>query len=164
MSKLSITIDGQAFEVEIGSLYPGDDQVTVQVNGEPVVVTLSSPSDPSQIEWALIDQRPYELRIDSDLRWIQSAHGHHEVQIRDGEVSVARPVSTDGRIKAPIPGVVLHTLVEEGQLVTPGQPIIVLEAMKMENEITAPRAGTLQQILVSPGQIVKLNEVLAEIQ
>jgi biotin carboxyl carrier protein len=44
-----------------------------------------------------------------------------------------------------------------------GQPLLVLEAMKMENEIHAPRSGTIEQMLVGAGQCVMLHEVLAEI-
>jgi biotin carboxyl carrier protein len=76
---------------------------------------------------------------------------------------VARPASTDARIKAPIPGVIVRLLVEVGQEVAADQPVLVLEAMKMENEIRAARAGTVASMHVQPGQSVKLHELLAEI-
>ena len=54
-------------------------------------------------------------------------------------------------------------LVCVGQAVETGQPLLVLEAMKMENQICAPRAGTVEHLNVEIGQSVALNAVLAEI-
>ena len=76
---------------------------------------------------------------------------------------MARPASTDARIKAPIPGIVVRLLVEVGQEVMADQPVLVLEAMKMENEIRAARSGRVASLHAQPGQSVKLHELLAEI-
>lgn len=54
--------------------------------------------------------------------------------------------------------------VEPGQLVELGQPLLVLEAMKMENEIRSPLAGTVRQLVVKPGQTVTLSELMLEIE
>jgi biotin carboxyl carrier protein len=56
---------------------------------------------------------------------------------------------------------VVAILVEVGAEVTVGQGLLVIEAMKMENEIAASRAGTVQEIRVSPGQAVEAGEILA---
>lgn len=163
MSKLLVTIDGTEFEVEVAGP-PGDDGfVALTVNGEPLRVALSSLAAPEAIEWAVVDTRPQELLVDHDLRWIQSAQGRHSVHVRDLEAAVPRPVSGDGRLKAPIPGLIRRILVEPGQQVEAGQPVLVLEAMKMENEIVAPRAGTIASLSVRPGQTVTLHELMAEI-
>jgi biotin carboxyl carrier protein len=124
---------------------------------------VSSLAAPERIEWAMVDTRPYELLVDHDLRWIQSAQGRHSVQVRDLEASVARPVSGDGRLKAPIPGIIARVLIELGQTVEAGQPVLVLEAMKMENEVVAPRSGTVISLSARPGQTVILHQLLAEI-
>ncbi|NTW03838.1 MAG: acetyl-CoA carboxylase biotin carboxyl carrier protein subunit, partial [Oscillochloris sp.] len=87
----------------------------------------------------------------------------HMLHVRDMEASVSRPASADTRIKAPIPGVIVRLLVEVGQEVEADQPVLMLEAMKMENEIRAARAGRVASLNVQPGQSVKLHEVLAEI-
>ena len=58
---------------------------------------------------------------------------------------------------------IARVLVSETDCVEAGQPLLVLEAMKMENEIRAPRSGIVSQLNVKPGQIVTLHEVLAEI-
>ncbi len=163
MSKLQVTIDGHDFVVEVSGLQPHGEPLTVTVDGEPVRVSLSSLASPDAIEWAVVGNRPYELHVDHDLRWIDAPQGRHAVQVRDLEAAVTRPTSGDGRIKAPIPGLVARVLVETGQTVEVGQPVLVLEAMKMENEIPAPRSGTVSTLNVSPGKIVTLHELLMEI-
>lgn len=163
MSKLLVSIDGTEFEVEVSGPPGADGFVAVTVNGEPLRVAVSSLAAPEAIEWAVVDTRPHELLVDHDLRWIQSARGRHSVQVRDREAAVARPVSGDGRIKAPIPGIIRRILVEQGQQVEAGQAVLVLEAMKMENEIVASRAGTVTSVSVRPGQTVTLHEPMVEI-
>ena len=57
-------------------------------------------------------------------------------------------------VKAPMPGTILKVNVQNGQAVKEGDVLVVLEAMKMENEIMAPKAGTITQVLVSKGSSV----------
>ena len=64
-------------------------------------------------------------------------------------------------VRAVMPGKVVAILVEVGTTVERGQGLLVIEAMKMENEITAPRAGTLTELRVVPGQAVDAGEILA---
>lgn len=63
-------------------------------------------------------------------------------------------------IVAPLPGVVLNILVKPGEKVTPGQTVLILEAMKMENEINSPVAGTVASILVNTNQNINTNDLL----
>jgi biotin carboxyl carrier protein len=84
--------------------------------------------------------------------------------VRDRETHSVRPASGDGRVKAPIPGLITRLHVENGQFVEAGQSVLVLEAMKMENDIRAPKDGMIRQIHIKPGQTVVLNEVLVEIE
>lgn len=63
-------------------------------------------------------------------------------------------------VKAPMPGNILKVNVTAGQKVTEGQVLVVLEAMKMENEIMAPKAGTVTQVLVSKGSTVDTDAPL----
>ena len=65
--------------------------------------------------------------------------------------------------KAPIPGLIARVLVEKGQQVSADDALIVLEAMKMENEIRAPRSGVVTSIQVKPGDSVVRNTVLVEV-
>ncbi|MCQ2476637.1 MAG: acetyl-CoA carboxylase biotin carboxyl carrier protein subunit [Clostridia bacterium] len=74
----------------------------------------------------------------------------------------APAVSGDGTpVKAPMPGTILSVSAAAGQQVKSGQVIMILEAMKMENEIIAPCDGTVKQILVQKGSTVETDSVLA---
>jgi biotin carboxyl carrier protein len=68
--------------------------------------------------------------------------------------------SAASELRAPMPGLVLSVLVEAGQTVAPGDGLVVLEAMKMENELRATAAGTVQAVHVSPGAAVGKSALL----
>ena len=63
-------------------------------------------------------------------------------------------------IKAPMPGMVFKILVEEGQEIKKGDPLIILEAMKMENVLKSPTDGTIKKIAVKTGIAVEKNQIL----
>jgi biotin carboxyl carrier protein len=67
-------------------------------------------------------------------------------------------------IVAPMPGRVVRVLAAAGDDVEARQPVIVVEAMKMENELRAPRAGRIKEIVVTPGTSVEAGRVLAVIE
>jgi acetyl-CoA/propionyl-CoA carboxylase, biotin carboxylase, biotin carboxyl carrier protein len=69
-----------------------------------------------------------------------------------------------GELVAPMQGTILKVLVSEGQQVEAGDPVIVLEAMKMETTISAPRAGTITSIKVVPGGTARAGEPLATVE
>ena len=164
MSKFTVTIEGYTYEIELGLILPGESRIVVDVDGEPVEVLLtgSEPNTEDQVRM-FVDERPYEVSFDQDRRWIRSKWGIHPVEVEDLESAQIRPVTGDGRVKAPIPGQISQVLVEVGSEVVVGQPLLILEAMKMENEIRAPRAGTIETINFQAGQVVALNQVLVEI-
>jgi acetyl-CoA/propionyl-CoA/long-chain acyl-CoA carboxylase, biotin carboxylase, biotin carboxyl carrier protein len=68
-----------------------------------------------------------------------------------------------GHVTVPMQGTIVKVLVEVGQTVEAGEPVVVLEAMKMENQIAAERAGTVKEIKVSPGDTVGGGDVVAVI-
>jgi len=130
------------------------------------------------------------LGLQNDVRSLRIDGAHHEVSVRrSGEdyvvtsrqgtatVSVTDPLThlaqqTRGggrgrrheRVSAYMPGRVVAVLVQEGDSVTAGQGIVVLEAMKMENEIRAEHEGTVRQVFVQPGQAVDTGEPLFELE
>jgi biotin carboxyl carrier protein len=66
-------------------------------------------------------------------------------------------------VRAAMPGKVVAVLIQKGATVERGQGLLVIEAMKMENEIAAPRSGTVTELRVSPGQAVEAGELLARV-
>lgn len=76
-------------------------------------------------------------------------------------VAPSPPASATGlQVNSPMAGNVFKVLVQPGQQVKQGEAIIILEAMKMENEIIAPEDGTISEILVKEGQAVESDDVL----
>lgn len=74
------------------------------------------------------------------------------------------PQAAPGGLTAPMPGTVLKVLVKVGDKVEHGQPLLVLEAMKMENNINAASAGVVAAIAVNPGQSVDTGQLLLTIE
>ena len=72
----------------------------------------------------------------------------------------AAPAGAGEPVKAPMPGNILDVRVSAGQTVRAGDILLILEAMKMENEIVAPKDGTLTSVCVSRGQVVETGAVL----
>jgi biotin carboxyl carrier protein len=70
----------------------------------------------------------------------------------------------DGRVTAPMPGRVVRVLVAVGDKVTARQPVVVMEAMKMENELRAGKDGSVTQVLVQEGMAVDTGAVLVIVQ
>jgi biotin carboxyl carrier protein len=81
-------------------------------------------------------------------------------------VAAAAPVATVAgeKIAAPMPGTILHIKKNAGEAVKKGEPVMILEAMKMENEIIAPRDGVIAQIVAAKGASVNTGDVLAVLQ
>ncbi len=163
MQNLAVTIDGKTFQVEITAKDHLRDEWTVHVDGEPLHVHLAEGAAVQAPDCLIIGDRPYEIQLDHDLKWVRSQGRRFNVQVDDLDAVVTRPTSRDGRIKAPIPGLVTQIFVEPGQHVEVGDTVLTLEAMKMENHILAPFGGIVSSLHVNPGQGVLLREVLAEI-
>ena len=68
------------------------------------------------------------------------------------------------KVNSPMPGTILNVLVKAGDTVTEGQNLMVLEAMKMENEILSPKAGKVAQVAVTKGSTVATGDLLAVIE
>jgi biotin carboxyl carrier protein len=70
---------------------------------------------------------------------------------------------TSGSLRSPLPGLIIELKVRQGEAVQAGQPVVIMEAMKMENVIPAPHNGTVKKIFVAAGDSVGEGEVLVEI-
>lgn len=164
MDKISVKIDDRTYEIELIGHPLYDSDLTVVVDGEKLTVTIPDrDAAGDQLDWIVVGNRPYEIFFDPDLRWVKVRNRLHRLEVRDASARFVRPVSADGRVKAPIPGLVRRVMVKPGDRVEAGQALLVLEAMKMENEICATRSGTVQAVNVTLGQGVSLHEILAEI-
>jgi biotin carboxyl carrier protein len=165
MSRLTVTVEGYSFEIELTLPPHSQDAFDVQVNDE--VLQVIAPDLDAALEpmaWFIVNNRSYEVSVDPEFRWLRSRWGLAALEVHDLELPVERLQPGNGRIKAPIPGQVSQVMVAEGEQVQAGQPLLVLEAMKMENEIRAPLAGRVKALNAAAGQRVALHEVLVEIE
>ena len=161
MAKLAVTIDDYTYDVELTLAPQCGDGCFITIDGKRMPLIIPDLGKPqAEIEWLIIDGRPYELTVEENLQWIKAFSGLHRVKIHDHEAAVVPPRSSDGRVKAPIPGLITRILVNEGDRVKLDQPLLVLEAMKMENEIRAPLDGRIESVAVMNGQTVAQNDLL----
>ena len=119
----------------------------------------------------LIDGRSYEIKREqtaSDLHmWVGSTR--FAVELRDPRSLRSRRASGGDekgpkKLVAPMPGRIVRVLVAEKAEVEAGQGVVVVEAMKMQNEIKSPKKGTVQKILAAPGALVNSGDVLAIVE
>jgi acetyl/propionyl-CoA carboxylase alpha subunit len=94
----------------------------------------------------------YEIRVEEQTRWIIRTHGGTEGTARGQTLS------------APLPGRITHVAVRPGDAVRAGDTLVVIEAMKMENEFRATAPGTVAEVRVQPGQAVNPGDVLVVVQ
>lgn len=165
MKIIAISIGEKTFQVELSDLIIPGQQLQVSVDGQTIPVVIPTNwFEGDEMEWLIINNQPYEVKIDREMHWIQSEFGTFRIEVRDRETNSVHLRSNDGRVKAPIPGLIRRVFVDLGETVEIGEPLVVLEAMKMENEIRAPLSGKVRQINIKLGQSVAQDEVLLEIE
>ena len=164
--KYTVVLDGQAVEVEIDG-----DRVTVA--GQVYAASLGAiPGTP--LRQLLLDGRPSTLAIESlgRGRWALTPGGERwEVEVLDERArhiqslsgSTDRPAASQV-LKAPMPGLVLRVHVAVGQRVVAGARLVVLEAMKMENELKSAASSIIKAVRVQPGEAVEKGQVLVEFE
>jgi biotin carboxyl carrier protein len=149
------------YEIEI-------DQGRVLINGEPVEVDLTQVGSP-ELYSILFGGRSYDVLVQSERSNYTVAFRGEQfvVQIEDERTRKLNqgrraPALPQGElpIRAPISGLIVKVLVEPGDSVEDGQPLVILEAMKMENEIRSLRAGVVKSVAVTAGKRVEQNEPL----
>ncbi len=103
------------------------------------------------------DGSTYEIEI-AGQRFEVHVEDEHERAIK-GSIESGREMS-QASVRAPMPGLVLDVPLQVGASVARGQTVVVLEAMKMENDLSSPISGTIQEVRVSQGQTVNQGDVL----
>ena len=117
-----------------------------------------------------IGNKAYEVkreRVADELHlWVGSARFAAEVRDPRSLRGRTRPTDDHGprKLTAPMPGKIVRVLVSEGAAVEAGAGVMVVEAMKMQNEIKSPKKGTIQKILVGVGAAVNAGDVLAIVE
>jgi glutaconyl-CoA/methylmalonyl-CoA decarboxylase subunit gamma len=153
--RVVLEIDGEEFDCVLAR---EGDVVKIDVGGTPFearlgeggVVTLAGKAFDVKLgdRTATINGAPVPFRI-ADLR---AGAGAEKAGARGA------------RVRPPMPAKIVNVAVQEGQEVHAGQVLLILEAMKMQNEIPAPSAGVVKKIHVKPGQNVEGKDVLVEIE
>jgi propionyl-CoA carboxylase alpha chain len=105
----------------------------------------------------------FQVAVHGDVVEIDSPRGHFRLERIPRFMDPADAVAS-GSLLAPMPGTVVSVAVELGAAVVAGQPVLVLEAMKMQHTVSAPYAGMVTQIDVRPGTQVAAGEVLAVVE
>lgn len=98
-----------------------------------------------------VGAREYDVTL-TDTKHLRGAGGAHAHD------------SGRAQVTAPMPGKVVRVLVEAGQQVEAGQGVVVVEAMKMQNELKSPKSGTIAELRAEPGATVNAGDVLAVIE
>jgi pyruvate carboxylase subunit B len=164
--KYVVLIDGQAIEVEV-------DGEHVTIAGESHSATLNAiPGTP--LRQLLLDGRPLILSVEplGRGRWALAPGGERlEVEVLDERTRHIRSLTGGGDqrraaavLKAPMPGLVVRVQARAGETVSAGSGLIVLEAMKMENELKAAAPGVVKSVRVAPGEVVEKGQVLVEFE
>jgi biotin carboxyl carrier protein len=139
---LQASLDGKAIDVDVVVV---GSQLSVRVNGQ--VVDLTTEGTPPEIGAVASGHRSY-VRVESER--MRSAEQAKKTTVTGG----------DKVVKSPMPGRVVKVLIAKGDVVEVGQGLLVLEAMKMENEVRARIAGTVAEVHVAPGATVEGNAKL----
>jgi pyruvate carboxylase subunit B len=160
-----VTVGGRTFEISLG----GDG---IDVDGRRVEASVHQ-GEGSPLRALHVDHATYPLlaRRAAKDRWSMRLRGVAlEAEVIDERTKTIRDMSGAGAVAegpravvAPMPGMVLRIEVAEGDLVSEGQGMIIVEAMKMENELRATGAGVVSRVLVEEGDAVEKDQVLIEL-
>jgi pyruvate carboxylase subunit B len=164
--KYIVQVDGRTMEVEVDG-----DRVTLA--GQAYHATLGIVSG-TPLRQLMLDGRPVVLSVESlgRGRWALTRAGdRQEVEVLDERTHHIRSLTGAGDhkksvdvLKAPMPGLVVRVPVKAGDAVSAGTGLVVLEAMKMENELKAPSSTVIKTVRVAPGEAVEKGQVLLEFE
>lgn len=143
------TLDGQPFDLDLQ--WENAHRAHAIFNGQSLTIDIVELSQETKSATILIDGVSYNIELTDKYDDLLKALGM--------EVGASTKMKT---LKAPMPGLVLDIMVESGQEVSEDEPLVILEAMKMENVIKSPGPGIVQRVTVSKSQTVEKNEILVE--
>jgi len=154
---------GERYRLELDKAAAGWE---CKLNGKPVHIDAVIPR--RDVLSLLVDGHAYEIKREqtaTDLHmWVGSSRFAvelHDPRSLKSRLKASGDETGPKKIVAPMPGRVVRLLVAEGSEVEAGQGIIVVEAMKMQNEIKSPKKGTVKKISASPVAAVNPGDVLA---
>jgi biotin carboxyl carrier protein len=147
------------------------DEHTLLVNGVRYHIDFESVSE-QPVYSLLLDGRSFESYVyegDDGLQVLLRG-AHYQASVEDEREKRLRSATRGGvaehaefHLKAPMPGLVVAIPVSEGQTVSKGDVLLVLESMKMQNELKSPRAGTVSRMRVKVGDSVELKQTLLSV-
>jgi len=109
-----------------------------------------------------VEGRPGKMEVDCEERFEEPRPVAAQAPI--AQAAQEAPVPAADSILAPMPGKVLEVFVSEGDRVNAGEAVIILEAMKMQNEIRAPKKGVIGKVHCASGESVSANDILMELR
>lgn len=143
-------LDGEQFTATVAAIAPGWYSILMGDRSFAARVSAATASDDRASVRVNLDGRVVAVSFKDPRRWSRGGS--------------AAQLSGSQQVAAPMPGKVVCVLVSPGLHVAAGQGLIVVEAMKMQNEIKSPKAGTVQSISVREGQTVAAGEALMIIE
>jgi biotin carboxyl carrier protein len=165
----NVKVDEKDYQLEI---VEGPKILEVKIDGRSVKLD-NYDVGAGRLSMMLKDNQPYEFEIARDDSaydcWLSSRMARCEV-ISEKAARYAKLMGASidaGKVqmlKAPMPGLIVKVEVEAGQQVKKGDGLVIVEAMKMENELKASHPGTVKAIKVEDGQAVEKNQVLVEFE
>ena len=163
--KYVTTVNDQQYSIEI------DQEGRITVDGDGFDVDFHPLSESGILSLILNNHSMEAIVEERDQAWEVLIRGElYSVQVQDERAyrlamarGVTAEVTGDAAIKSPMPGLIVAVLVEEGQLVSKGDQIVILESMKMENELRSPRDGVVKRLHVQPGASVEKDQLLATV-
>jgi biotin carboxyl carrier protein len=162
--KYIASVDERDFTIDVD--HPGE----VVVDGEDLAVDLK-PID-GQLYSLLLGARSVEVYVErlEGVYYVLLDGDRYAVEVEDARLKTLKAMGraeheTHGTatVLSPMPGLVVRVLVALGEAVAEGQGLVILEAMKMENEIRSPRGGQVKALHVAPGRTVNQGEALVVI-
>jgi acetyl/propionyl-CoA carboxylase alpha subunit len=158
--RYSITVDGETFAARVEPRDGGTVAVTLgDGDAEPVEVLDDGPT-----LTVFFGSRVLELAPSGDGGFTGRGGIGIAVEARRIGARTGAAAASSGRVQAPMPGRIVKLLVAPGEHVATGAGLVVMEAMKMENEIGAPHAGTVVRVLVNVGDTVERDAALVELE